>query len=219
MRGTHRACCLHLQICKTQGHLWRFQKRSALDPNIDIEPFLPSASDWINLQDSLRPSGNCLTIPASEVSEKRMHASDVERGISQNPCASQPDSLCCRKESLPINTNASATTSAPLKLNIDLNNIYDDSQGGTQKLQNSGAFANPGAASSGCPLWISHDPHKCSSTRTSWNSGSTSSLSPSSSSGEAQVCVFCFLLVFTIVLICNLFSLHACLFGVVIFSI
>lgn len=137
-------------------------------------------------EDSLRPNGDCLTIPASKVTKKRMDTSDVERGISQNPCASRPNSLCCRKESLPINTNASATTSAPLKLNIDLNNIYDDSQGGIQKLQNSGAFANPGAASSSCPLWISHEPHKSSSTRTSWNSGSTSSLSPSSSSGEAQ---------------------------------
>ncbi|XP_059317829.1 squamosa promoter-binding-like protein 1 [Lycium ferocissimum] len=132
-------------------------------------------------EDSLRPNGNCSTIPASEVTEKRTSTSNAERGISQNPCASQPDST-------PINANGSATTPAPLKLNIDLNNnIYDDSQGGNQMLQNSGAFANPGGtASSGCPLWISHDPHKESSTRTSWNSGSTSSLSPSSSSGEAQ---------------------------------
>lgn len=139
-------------------------------------------------EDSLRPNGNCLTIPASEVTEKRMDTgtSDDERGISQNPRASLPETMCCRKESLPINANAPVTTSAPLKLNIDLNNIYDDSQGGIQKLQNSGAFANPGAASSGRPLWISHDPHKSNSTRTSWNSGSTSSLSPSSSSGEAQ---------------------------------
>ncbi|XP_049365977.1 squamosa promoter-binding-like protein 1 [Solanum verrucosum] len=139
-------------------------------------------------EDSLRPNGNCLTIPASEVTEKRMDTgtSDAERGISQNPRASQPETMCCRKESLPINANAPVTTSAPLKLNIDLNNIYDDSQGGIQKLQNFGVFANPGAGSSGRPLWISHDPHKSNSTRTSWNSGSTSSLSPSSSSGEAQ---------------------------------
>ncbi|KAM3345023.1 squamosa promoter-binding-like protein 1 [Capsicum galapagoense] len=136
---------------------------------------------------SLSPNGNCSTIPASEVTEKRIGStSDAERGISRNPCAAQPGSVCCRKESLPINTNASATTSAPLKLNIDLNNIYDDSQVDIQKLQNSVAFANAGAASSACPPSISHDPHKSSSTRTSWNSGSTSSLSPSSSSGEAQ---------------------------------
>ncbi|CAN4095870.1 unnamed protein product [Withania somnifera] len=136
--------------------------------------------------DSLRPDGNCSTKPASEVIEKRMGSSDAERGISQNHCASRPDSLCCRKESLPINANASATTSAQLKLNIDLNNIYDDSQGDIQKLQNSGAVTNPGAASSSCPLRINHDPHKSSSTRTSWNSGSTSSLSPSSSNGDTQ---------------------------------
>ncbi|KAJ8542134.1 hypothetical protein K7X08_017000 [Anisodus acutangulus] len=148
---------------------------------------LPAPSDLQNTgtsmeapkEDSLRPNGNCLTIPASEVTEKRTGTSDAERGISQNPCASLP-------ESIPINENASATTPAPLRLNIDLNNIYDDSQGENQKLENSGAVANPGAASSGCPLWVSHDPHKSSSTRTSWNSGSTSSLSPSSSSGEAQ---------------------------------
>ncbi|OIT28926.1 PREDICTED: squamosa promoter-binding-like protein 12 [Nicotiana attenuata] len=132
-------------------------------------------------EDSLRPTGNCL-IPASEVTEKRMGRSDVEYGISQNPCAWQPHSLCCRKESSPINANASAK----VKLNnIDLNNIYDDSQDGNQKLQNSDASANPGAASSGCPLWICHDPHK-SSPGTSGNSGSTSSLSLSNSSGEAQ---------------------------------
>ncbi|CAN4107103.1 unnamed protein product [Withania somnifera] len=137
-------------------------------------------------EESLRPNGNYLTLPTSEVTEKRIGLRNAERGISQNPCASQPDFLCCGQESLPVNTNASATTSAPLKLNIDLNNIYDDSQGDVQKLQNSGAVANPGAASSGCPPWINYDPHKSSSTRTSWNSGSTSSLSPSSSSGEAQ---------------------------------
>ncbi|XP_016439329.2 squamosa promoter-binding-like protein 1 [Nicotiana tabacum] len=132
-------------------------------------------------EDSLKPTGNCL-IPASEVTEKRMGRSDVEYGISQNPCAWQPDSLCCRKESSPINANASAK----VKLNnIDLNNIYDDSQDGNQKLQNSDASANPGAASSGCPLWICHDPHK-PSPGTSGNSGSTSSLSLSNSSGEAQ---------------------------------
>ncbi|XP_016512846.1 squamosa promoter-binding-like protein 12 [Nicotiana tabacum] len=132
-------------------------------------------------EESLRPTGNCL-IPASEVTEKRMGRSDVECGILQNPCAWQPDSLCCRKESSPINANASAK----VKLNnIDLNNIYDDSQDGNQKLQNSDASANPGASSSGCPLWICHDPHK-SSPGTSGNSGSTSSLSLSNSSGEAQ---------------------------------
>nr|AUW52984.1 squamosa promoter binding-like protein 12b [Petunia x hybrida] len=135
-------------------------------------------------EDSPRPNGDCLIIPASEVTEKRTGPSDAERGISQNLCASQPDFLYPRKESLPICANASATASASAKL-IDLNNIYDDSQDGNEKLLNSSS-ANPGAASSSCPLWIYHDPHKSSPPSISGNPRSTSSLSTSTSSGEAQ---------------------------------
>ncbi|XP_059289449.1 squamosa promoter-binding-like protein 1 [Lycium ferocissimum] len=139
------------------------------------------------IKDSPQPAGQSLSIPAQEVREKRVGMSSADCGIPQNHSVSQPDSFCCIKESIPSNANVSTASLAGTKLNnIDLNNSYDDSQDGIGKLYKPDATANLGNGYPGSPLWLSQEPHKSSPTRISGNSGSTSTLSPSNSSGEAQ---------------------------------
>lgn len=74
--------------------------------------------------------------------------------------------------------------------NIDLNNAYDGSQDCVWNLEQSNAPLDAANGSITCPIWMQPDFHKKSPSHTSRNSGSTSSLSPSSSSGEAQVYIF-----------------------------
>ncbi|KAJ8528912.1 hypothetical protein K7X08_030652 [Anisodus acutangulus] len=144
-------------------------------------------SGGICIKDYPQPAGQCLSIPAQEVREKRVGMSGADCGILQKHCASQPDSFYPVKESIPSNANASTTLLAGMKLsNIDLNNSYDDSQDGIGKLHKPDATANLGNGSPGYPQWLPQEPHKSSPTRISGNSGSTSTLSPSNSSGEAQ---------------------------------
>nr|AUW52986.1 squamosa promoter binding-like protein 12d [Petunia x hybrida] len=146
-----------------------------------------TTSEEICLKDSPQPNGQCMSIPTPEVREKRMGMGGTDCGIPQNRCASQPDSLYLRKESIPANANVPATSLAGMKLsNIDLNNSYDDSQDGIGKVHNPDATMNLGNGSTGYPLWLCQEPHKSSPTRISGNSGSTSTLSPSNSSGESR---------------------------------
>lgn len=121
------------------------------------------------------------------VREKREGMSGADCGVPQSHCAPQPDSFYRVKESIPSHANVSTTSLPGTKLsNIDLNNSYDDSQDGTGKLHKSDATVNLGNGSPGYPLWLSREPYKSSPTRISGNSVSTSTLSPSNSSGEAQ---------------------------------
>ncbi|XP_075085770.1 squamosa promoter-binding-like protein 1 [Nicotiana tabacum] len=145
-------------------------------------------SGWFCIKDSPQPTGQCLSIPAPEVRDKRMDTNGADCEIPQNCCAPQPEYMYHRKESLPTNANVSATSLAGVKLsNIDLNNSYDDDpQDGIGKLHYPDATVNLGNGSPGCPLWLCQEPHRSSPTKISGNSGSTSNLSPSNSSGESQ---------------------------------
>lgn len=169
-----------------------------------------SSSNCLDLQDSPQPTGQCLSIPAPQVRDKRMDTNGADCEIPQNCCAPQPEYMDHRKESLPTNANVSATSLAGVKVsNMDLNNSYDDPQDGIGKLHYPDVIVNLGNGSPGCPLWLCQEPHKSSPTKISGNSGSTSNLSPSNSSGESQV-EACTVLQFSIILICILFSCLAC---------
>lgn len=71
--------------------------------------------------------------------------------------------------------------------NFDLNDIYVDSDDGTDDMERSTAPQGLGAVSIGCPSWVQQESHQSSPPQTSGNSDSASAQSPSSSSGEAQV--------------------------------
>ncbi|XVE73520.1 hypothetical protein DITRI_Ditri11bG0124900 [Diplodiscus trichospermus] len=70
--------------------------------------------------------------------------------------------------------------------NFDLNDIYVDSDDGTDEIERSPAPMNTGTISLDCPSWVRQDSHQSSPPQTSWNSDSASAQSPSSSSGDAQ---------------------------------
>ncbi|KAM7487994.1 hypothetical protein LguiB_025478 [Lonicera macranthoides] len=111
-------------------------------------------------KDSRRPNGQSVAVP---------------------PSASQSAIPFSANNGIPAQTNALGGTVERKKMSdIDLNNVYDDSQDCTENLESSDTHIGTGS------LWPCQDSNKSSPPQTSGNSGSLSTLSPSSSSGEAQ---------------------------------
>ncbi|XP_051141940.1 squamosa promoter-binding-like protein 1 [Andrographis paniculata] len=69
---------------------------------------------------------------------------------------------------------------------FDLNDVYVDSDDGTDEMERSAIPQGSGAVSVGCPSWVQQVSRQSSPRQTSGNSDSPSAQSPSSSSGEAQ---------------------------------
>ena len=85
-------------------------------------------------------------------------------------------------------SEARDSTSGQVKMNnFDLNDIYIDSDDGTEDIERSPVPATVGTSSLDCPSWVQQDSHQSSPPQTSGNSDSASAQSPSSSSGDAQV--------------------------------
>ncbi|KAJ6334318.1 hypothetical protein OIU78_011251 [Salix suchowensis] len=79
------------------------------------------------------------------------------------------------------------STAVQVKMNnFDLNDIYVDSDDGTEDIERSPAPVNARTSSLDCPSWVQQDSHQSSPPQTSRNSDSASAQSPSSSGGEAQ---------------------------------
>ncbi|CAH9114911.1 unnamed protein product [Cuscuta epithymum] len=137
----------------------------------------PGTSTGSPEKDSHQLVWNSANLSPSRVMGKVTNAVNAESGVSRNPSV-QPE-----------NGIATDDLAKQTKMHdIDLNDVYNDSQDCTGVvLKSSGPCQIPANISTGYPLWVSQDPHKPSSTRTSGNTGPTSSLSPSNSSGEAQV--------------------------------
>lgn len=166
------------------------QKVPDVTPN-GPEPSRPVSSaskrdDCINLHEHPRPMGQCMTASASDLAQKRISSDDSEGGRLKTLSGVQYTNLPPSKDGLP----SKSITSVKLN-NIDLNNVCDDSEDNVENLGRSHAPVNSGTGFLGHPLWVQQDPHKSSPPQTSGNSGSTSSQSPSSSSGEAQVYSSC----------------------------
>ncbi|KAB9584445.1 hypothetical protein FH972_027047 [Carpinus fangiana] len=153
------------------------QKVPDVTPN-GSEPSRPSSS--VNLHEQPRPMGQCMTASASDMTQKRISSDDAEGGRLKALSGVQYTNLPPSKDDLP----SKSITSIKLN-NIDLNNVYDDSEDNEENLGRSHAPVNSGTGFLGHPLWVQQDPHKSSPPQTSGNSD-TSSQSPSTSSGEAQ---------------------------------
>lgn len=128
-----------------------------------------------------------MSIHASDLTQKRML---TDKGLGGAANASAPESAL----PFPINSSNSMkqkslnTTVGRTELsNIDLNYAYDDCQDRMDDLPNTSAPENLGNTSPVGPLWLYKDSQRSSPPQNSGNSGSTSSQSPSTSSGEAQV--------------------------------
>ena len=146
---------------------------------LDLGP-ISNIDDYIPIQEFARPI---------EITQEIVFTDDARDGNLRIPSSSQSTVLFSTRESIPAKANAlDATLRRKILNNIDLNNVYDDSQDCTENLESSGAPVNMvGTESLGCPLWVRQDSHKSSPPQTSGNTGSMSTQSPSSSSEEAQV--------------------------------
>ena len=99
-----------------------------------------------------------------------------------------PTNPCTAKGSSPATASRPGAAVGTMKLNdIDLNNVYDDSQDCAENMENCGAPLNLGTGSLDQTPRGYQDCLNSSPPQSSGNSGSTSSQSPSTSSGEAQV--------------------------------
>ncbi|CAI9119054.1 OLC1v1020717C1 [Oldenlandia corymbosa var. corymbosa] len=111
-------------------------------------------------------------LPLTPLAEKTLLRDDDQSGI-----------VMAKSTSLTREESLGATVVKAKMNNIDLNNVYDDSEDCMESAQGSDGPIIFGKTS---PSWMYQDPNKYSPPQASGNSGSTSTLSPSSSSGEAQ---------------------------------
>ncbi|XP_073119246.1 squamosa promoter-binding-like protein 1 [Henckelia pumila] len=149
---------------------------------------LPVSQDLQNVDKSLeteknlgRNAGQGVIESASDLTQKRLLADNSQGGITDNASA------LIKKASNSIKANASDTPAERIKLsNIDLNNVYDDSQDCMDGLEDTVAPENTGNVSPSSSFWLYKDSQNSFPTQNSGNSGSTSSQSPSTSSGDEQ---------------------------------
>ncbi|GKV30453.1 hypothetical protein SLEP1_g39261 [Rubroshorea leprosula] len=110
-----------------------------------------------------RPFKEHLAIPVSEVPQQGVHSHGT-RGVE-----------------------VQKSTGGQIKMNnFDLNDVYIDSDDGTDDTERSPVPVNLVSSSLDCPSWAQQDSHQSSPPQTSGNSDSASAQSPSSSSGDAQ---------------------------------
>ncbi|KAK9747565.1 hypothetical protein RND81_02G000800 [Saponaria officinalis] len=118
----------------------------------------------------------------NEIPRDGVHTVD-NRGVEMQAASPQsPGSLFPIKESPPAAFSDSSAGRKKLN-NFDLNDIYIDSDDGTEDLERSPITDNYASASTDYPPWARHDSQQSSPPQ---NSDSASGQSPSSSSGEAQ---------------------------------
>ncbi|XP_057753182.1 squamosa promoter-binding-like protein 1 [Arachis stenosperma] len=137
-------------------------------------------------QDPPRSMVQCEAAPLNAVTEKCV---PLSHGAAANlkPSGIQPSSnVLLSRDSQPSQLIAADTSVGRDHLNnIDLNNVYDDTQDCAENPKKSSAPVGE-VRSLDHPLWLQCNSLKSSPPQTSINSDSTSTQSPSSSSGEAQ---------------------------------
>ncbi|PSR92457.1 Squamosa promoter-binding-like protein [Actinidia chinensis var. chinensis] len=139
--------------------------------------------DCFNIQDSLKPNGECVTVPAFEGTGKRTFTDSTQGGPLQTPSPIP----CPTRDSIPSKASVPENGVGRMKLSdIDLNHAYDDSQNCGETLESYHGPVNLGIGSLDCTFLRNREFQKSCPPQTSGNSGSTSTQSPSSSSGEAQ---------------------------------
>ncbi|KAL9385151.1 hypothetical protein Peur_022161 [Populus x canadensis] len=145
-----------------------------------------SAVDSILLSNGEGPSKPLkqhLTVPMSGMPQQVKHLHDANGANIQTASSLKP--------SIPNNfatySEVRESTAGQVKMNnFDLNDIYIDSDDGTEDIERSPAPVNARTSSLDCPSWVQQDSRQSSPPQTSGNSDSASAQSPSSSSGEAQ---------------------------------
>lgn len=125
---------------------------------------------------------------SSRMAQKREFMDIVSGEKFRTPPAQLSNIHIPTRDCIAVNANASNTGMEKIKeFNIDLNDVYDDSEECMEPLEICDAPICVRNVSASYPVWIHQDSDKSSPPQTSANSGSLSTQSPSSSSGEAQV--------------------------------
>ena len=131
------------------------------------------------------------TTPANDMAKKCIASGSDGVGSLKSPSVPQSSNVLLSRDGLPPQSVAAQTTVGRIGLsNIDLNNVYDDVQDYVENTRNCRPPLPSGNGSLDHPLLVQCDSLKSSPPQTSRNSDSTSTQSPSSSSGEAQVYYF-----------------------------
>ena len=142
-------------------------------------------------QDPPESRVQCEAMPACDMGQKCIPSGSNGMGSLKSPSGPQSSNVLLSRDSLPPQSVAAETTVGRNGLNnIDLNNVYDDVQDYVDNPRNSCPPIASGIGSVDHPSWLQCDSLKSSPPQTSRNSDSTSTQSPSSSSGEAQVYYF-----------------------------
>ncbi|KAK6941136.1 SBP domain [Dillenia turbinata] len=106
----------------------------------------------------------------------------VQPTYSTKPCILPPI-----EETHPAYSEVRGNNTGRAKLSdIDLNDVYIDSDDGVDELDQSPIPTNLGTGSIECPSWVRQDSHQSSPPQTSGNSDSASAQSRSSSSGDTE---------------------------------
>lgn len=137
------------------------------------------------LQDLSTTIGLGATVHASDLTQKRT-LTDKTAALVQNASTSQSPLVFRTNTSNSVQENTNTIGRTKLN-NIDLNNEYDDSQDCLEDNPDTYARENLGDMSPAGPLWLHKDSQQSSPPHNSGTSGSTSSQSPSTSSGDTQV--------------------------------
>ncbi|GKU96111.1 hypothetical protein SLEP1_g9382 [Rubroshorea leprosula] len=138
------------------------------------------------ISDRQRPMGQCGTVPDSESAQK-IKFIDNSQHRRLLALSGSPPTIPIPSRSFPARAIEAGSTVGGIRMsNIDLNNAYDDSQDNAESLQISHNPKDQGNDYLSRSLCINQESHKLGPLQLSWNSGSTSSQSPSNSSGEVQ---------------------------------
>ncbi|XWS53451.1 hypothetical protein CRYUN_Cryun10bG0002500 [Craigia yunnanensis] len=138
--------------------------------------------DTANIPDRQGSMSHCGTLPPSDLAQRRPK-NDVQDGSLSGSPSQMP---IPSGGSLPFRANEPEATVGRIRMNnIDLNNVYDDSQDCVENLEKSLVLKNPVNGSLHSSVCVSKS-HKSSPPQLSENSDSTSRQSPTTSSGEAQ---------------------------------
>lgn len=132
------------------------------------------------MQGPARPCKQHHSVPVPEMPGQGLSADDARGGDIQITSSSKP----CILNSPPAHSEARDSTAGQIKTNnFDLNDVYIDSDDGMDDMERSPVPPNMGTSSL--------DSHQSSPPQTSGHSGSVSAQSPSSSTGDTQVCLCC----------------------------
>ena len=142
-----------------------------------------------NPQAPLNSVGQCPRLPIPNAEQTRTSSSDTDREGLQSlsgPASTNPLHLTNGLKAKSITEDSAV---GRIKFNkIDLNTIYDDSQDDIEDPRRAHLPGTSETVYLDSSLCTHHDSHKSSPPQPSWNSDSTTTQSPSTSSGEAPVC-------------------------------